>query len=160
RGLKIFGVFALLNVAHVIASPGSLGKMRAVHSSLKSLLAIYIVGSNLGGGADKTITFSILLPISYLLIISALLLFACRIYRHAFIVAGVLFLVAALVADNMGAQGVNLPLLSIGLLGVILGYVPIEKIDAVAKHPYWLAIGYAAYLAAITIWNVIFPLQL
>jgi peptidoglycan/LPS O-acetylase OafA/YrhL len=160
RGAKILGVFIALNLARSLLQPGTyLPPMLAAHSSLKGVLAIYVVGSNLGAGADKAIAFSILLPISYLLIFSAGLLFACRVYKYAFHAAAALFLVATLVAGAVGIQSTYLELLTIGLLGVMFGYMPIEKINAWARHPILLAIAYLGYLAAIAIWNVLYPLQ-
>jgi hypothetical protein len=56
-------------------------------------------------------------------------------------------------------QSANLELLAIGLLGIVFGYVPIEKVNSFVDHPYWVAIAYVGYLLAITIWNVVYPLQ-
>ena len=160
RGLKLLGVFLLLNLVRTFLQPSAdQTKMIAEHSSLKSLLAIYVVGSNLGGGTDKAIAFSILLPIGYLLILSAGLLFVCRYYRYVFHKVWLLFLLATLSADAAGVHSANLELLTIGLLGVLLGYIPIEKINTFVRHPYSLATAYLGYVAAITVWNVIYPLQ-
>jgi hypothetical protein len=59
-----------------------------------------------------------------------------------------------------GFESSNLELLAIGLLGLIAGYLPTEEVNAVVRHPYLLAAGYLAYVAAITVWNVIYPLQI
>jgi len=60
----------------------------------------------------------------------------------------------------VGLQSANLELITIGLMGVITGYLPIEKVNALVRHPYLLSIAYVLYLGAITLWNVIYPLQI
>jgi hypothetical protein len=160
RGLKLLGVFLLLNLARTLLQSGAdRAKIIADHSSVRSVLAIYVVGSNLGSGLDKTIAFSILLPIGYLLILSAALLFACRYYRYVFHAVWLLFAVATLTAGVIGVHSANLELLTIGLLGVLSGYLPIAKINALVRHPYFLTAAYLGYVAAITVWDVIYPLQ-
>jgi len=54
----------------------------------------------------------------------------------------------------------NLDLITFGLLGVIIGHIPLEKINAIVKYPYALVGAYLCYLIAITVWNVIYPLQI
>jgi hypothetical protein len=52
----------------------------------------------------------------------------------------------------------NLEFVTIGLLGVLAGFVPIEELNRSAKHPYLLAFTYFCYVIAITVWNVPFIL--
>jgi hypothetical protein len=70
------------------------------------------------------------------------------------------FLLCIVVSNRQGFEIPNLELLAIGLLGVIAGYLPIEKVNAFVRHPYLLAAAYLAYLGAISLWNVIYPLQI
>jgi peptidoglycan/LPS O-acetylase OafA/YrhL len=160
RGLKILGVFLLLNVIRTLLLPETYRvQMVSEHLSIRSLVAVYIVGTDLGGGQGKAVAFYILVPISYLLVLSAGLLLASRWYKYVFHVVCMLFLLGILVLDLNGLQSANLELLAIGLLGVILGYIPIEKINTFVRHPFLLAVAYMCYLWAITVWNVIYPLQ-
>jgi hypothetical protein len=69
-------------------------------------------------------------------------------------------LLSILVLDLNRLQSGNLELLTIGLLGVILGYIPLEKINGFIRHPYLLITAYLCYIYAITIWNALYPLQI
>lgn len=157
RGLKILGVFVVLNVTRNFFV---LGRSQEQASSNRSLLDIYLLGNGVGGGQAKAVAFSILVPISYLLMLSALLLVVSRFYRYTFHVVCLLFLLGVVVSNYEGVELPNLQLLAIGLLGVIAGYLPIEKVNAFVRHPYLLAAAYLAYLGAISVWNVIYPLQI
>jgi len=160
RGLKILGVFAFLNLARVGIFPRTYGtQMLSEHSSIKGLINIYLIGSNLGGGQEKAIAFFILVPIAYLLLLSALLLVVLKTYRYVFHVACIFSFIAIVALHFEGYESANLELLAIGLAGVMLGYIPIERINIYIDHPYLLVISYIGYLAAITIWNIIYPLQ-
>lgn len=161
RGLKILGVFVALNLLRAAMLPRASGhRLLAEHSSLQGLINTYVLGANLGGGQGKTIAFFVLVPIGYLLILCALLLPGVRLWRYFFHLTVAVGLISIGLLDLAGRSSANLQLLVIGLLGVVLGYVPMDKIGRVVHHPLlWLA-SYAGYVAAITIWNVIYPLQI
>ena len=57
-----------------------------------------------------------------------------------------------------GVPSPNLELITIGMLGVLTGFVPNAAINDFVRHPYMLAFAYLCYTIAITIWNVPFPL--
>jgi peptidoglycan/LPS O-acetylase OafA/YrhL len=160
RGLKILGVFLFLNLARVALFPGIYrAQMVAEHSSIRSLFDIYVVGSNLGGGQGKAIAFFILVPIAYLLLLSAVLSVAGRAHRHIFHAVCALFFLAIVILELNGYQSANLELLAIGLLGMVAGYIPIGRINAFLRYPFALVVAYLCYLGAITLWNIIYPLQ-
>jgi hypothetical protein len=158
RGLKIFGVFILLNVGISLLFAGN-GRVLFDQLTVSNIIAIYVTGNVLIAGAGKGAAFYILVPISYLLLLSAALSIASRSYRYIFHVMFTAFLLGILVLYFRGVASPNLELLSIGLLGVICGYVPMDKIRAFVRHPYWLAIAYLSYVGIITVWNVVYPLQ-
>lgn len=161
RGLKILGVFVGLNVIRTLMLPlAAQDQLFAEHSSIRSLLDIYVVGTNLGGGQAKAVAFYVLVPIGYLLVLSALLLVGARFYRYFFHFVFAFFFLSVVALDRNGTSSVNLQLLTIGLLGVILGYIPIERINRFVKHPYLLVAAYLCYVWAITVWNVVYPLQI
>jgi hypothetical protein len=161
RGLKILGVFILLNLTRNFLGPGrSQEQASSAHLSARSLTDIYLLGSGLGGGQAKAVAFFILVPISYLLLLSALLLVVSRFYRYTFHFVCLFFLLCVVVSYFARLEIPNLELLAIGLLGVIAGYLPIEKVNALVRHPYWLAAAYLLYLGAISLWNVVYPLQI
>lgn len=157
RGLKILAVFVLLNELRDFLT---LGRTHGQAWSIETLVGTYLIGSNVGGGQAKAVTFFILVPISYLLILSALLLVVSRFYRYTFHIVCLFFLLCVVVSNHQGFEIPNLELLAIGLLGVIAGYFPIERVNAFVRHPYLLAAAYLAYLVAISVWNVIYPLQI
>jgi hypothetical protein len=161
RGLKVLGVFVLLNLTRSFLAPGRLQEQASAPLlSIGSLVDIYLIGNGVGGGQAKAVAFFILVPISYLLILSALLLVVSRFYRYT-VHAVCLFLLLCVVISNFeGFEIPNLELLAIGLLGVIAGYLPIGKVNAVVRHPYLLAVAYLVYIGAISLWNVAYPLQI
>jgi len=161
RGLKILGVFVVLNLSRTLLSPHASQETGAASAlSIRSLIDVYLIGSVSGGGQAKAIAFFILVPISYLLIMSALLMAAARLYRYTFHAICVFFLLLIVALNLRGLASPNLELLTIGLLGVLAGYAPIERVNAIVRHPYLLALAYLLYLGAITVWNVVYPLQI
>ena len=161
RGLKILGVFLLLNVSRNFIAPGHPEDAALTsHDWIRSLFDIYVLGSGVGGGQAKAVAFFILVPISYLLLLSAGLLVVARYFRYTVHVVCLLFLLGVGISNYKGFEIPNLELLAIGLLGVIAGYLPTEKVNTIVRHPYLLVAGYIIHVAAITVWNVIYPLQI
>jgi peptidoglycan/LPS O-acetylase OafA/YrhL len=161
RGLKILAVFLLLNVGRSLLLSGfHSAKMSFEYLSPSNMVPIYVLGNNLFAATGKIVAFYILVPISYLLVLSAFLLIACRLYKYTFYAVCVCFLLSAFVLGLYGVHSSNLELLAIGLLGVISGYLPIGKVNGFLRHPYMLAFAYLCYAIAISIWNVIYPLQI
>jgi hypothetical protein len=160
RGLKILGVFLLLNVIMIFLAGGP-GNGRLLLSDLtaSNLVAVFVTGNILIPGLGKGVAFYILVPISYLLMLSAVLLIVNRIYKYIFHLTFAFFLLSILILRWNGLESSNLEMLAIGLLGVLFGYIPIEKINAFVRHPYFLGLAYVCYVGAITMWNVIYPLQ-
>ena len=161
RGLKLLGVFVLLNVTRSFLVLGrSQEKASSAYLSIRSLANIYLIGSGVGGGQAKAVAFFILLPISYLLLLSALLLVVSRFYRYTFHVVCLLLLACVVFSNFVGFEIPNLELLAIGLLGVLTGNLPIARVNALVRHPFLLVVAYLVYLGAISYWNVIYPLQI
>src|SRR5207244_6028962 len=129
------------------------------HSFVRHIIAIYVTGNIVIAGNGKAAAFHILVPISYLLLLSAWLLIVSRFYKYIVHVVCTFFLLCILLLHLNGLESANLELLTIGLLGVIFGYVPIEKINEFVRHPYTVVSAYLCYAGAITIWDVVYPLQ-
>jgi hypothetical protein len=106
----------------------------------------------------KLVSFSILVPISYLLMFSGALMLPYRRYKYTFHVVCLVLFLSILVLELTGVQCSNLESITIGMLGVLTGFKPIEAIDRFVRHPYALAFAYLCYTIAIAIWNVPFPL--
>ena len=159
RGLKLLGVFILLNLMIALLFPdSSISTIFFERSSFDNLNAIFISGNVYVERIGKTAAFTILVAISYLLISAAILSIVCKLFKYSFQVACGLLLLSVLVLDLRGILIPNLELLTIGLLGVVLGYASGAQIQKIVSHPYAVALAYCAYLAAITFWGVPFPL--
>jgi peptidoglycan/LPS O-acetylase OafA/YrhL len=150
RGLKILGMFVLLNAAISGLIRGSFDNF-----SVAVLESIYVSGNMASG---RAVAFFVLVPIGYLLLLSAGLLIACRYFKPVFHLVCVLCLLAIFVLNLNGYKSGNLDLLTIGLLGISIGYLPMDKLNRAFRHPYTLMVAYLAYLAAITAWEVPYPL--
>jgi len=163
RGMKILAVFIALNAMIILmlmfAGSGG-GRLMLAQLTFGGLLNILLAGNVVVTGAGKVVAFYILVPISYLLLLSAPLTMMCRWYKYTFQVACVCFLLGVLAFRLNGIESSNLELLAIGLLGVVVGYLPLSKISSFISRPYALAAAYLCYLVAITLWNVIYPLQI
>jgi len=159
RGIKLMGVFLVLNGARALIVPalhtGSLGGNLL---DPRNLFTIFVTGNFPLGGA-KLISFSILVPISYLLMLSGILMVPFRSYRYTFHGVCLLLFLSIVILGVMGAECQNLELVAIGMLGVVVGFVPIVKINKFVRHPYAVAFAYLCYVVAITVWNVPFPMQ-
>jgi peptidoglycan/LPS O-acetylase OafA/YrhL len=158
RGLKLLAIFVALNVARTVIVPVlGTGVVSANLLSPKNIFTVYVSG-NLPVVGAKLISFSILVPISYLLMFSGVLMLPYRFYRYTFHVVCVLLLLSILILGLVDVRSPNLEFVTIGMLGVLTGFMPIATINGLVRHPYMLAFGYLCYIIAITIWNVPFPL--
>jgi peptidoglycan/LPS O-acetylase OafA/YrhL len=158
RGLKLMAIFIVLNVARVFIVP-LLHTGAVVENPLdvRNIFTVFVSG-NLSVVSGKLVSFSILVPISYLLIFSGVLMFPYRFYRYTFHVVCVSLLASILILGLVGAQSQNLEFVTVGMLGVLTGFMPIAAINDFVRHPYKLAFLYGCYTIAITVWNVPFPL--
>jgi len=161
RGLKILGIFVFLNVIISLLFQESYnnGKILFGDVSIRNLVAIYVTGNTSVARNAKAAAFSILVPISYLLLLSAGLLLVCRSCKYIFHIVCAFFLLALIALAQFGLDSAILKALMIGLMGVVCGYVPQERIDRLVKHPYTLVGAYLCYTVAITVWNAVYPLQ-
>src|SRR5206468_2391755 len=122
RGLKVFGLFIALNLTiSVLFADSYRGKILFDPLSMEKLIATYVTG-NVAVAGGKLAAFYILLPISYVLMLSAGLLMACRFYKHVFHVVSLACLLGIFVLNRNGLESANLDLLTIGLLGFLSGY--------------------------------------
>jgi peptidoglycan/LPS O-acetylase OafA/YrhL len=156
RGLKILGIFVLLNAVAGELIPDQRAKSIFSNFSLSNLTSIYVTGNFAG---QRSAAFTILVPISYLLILAAGLLILSRFCKYIFHIATALCLLGICVLSLYGLKSGILELLTIGLVGVSAGYIPIHKINAVLRHPYALVSAYLCYVVAITIYDVPYLLQ-
>jgi hypothetical protein len=158
RGLKLLAIFIVLNLARDMVVP-TLGSGIAIRDLISpQILVAFFVFGNLPAAGPKLVSFSILVPISYLLIVSGALIPLYRRNRYSFHIACIVLLLASVILGYADARNYNLEFVAIGMLGVLTGFAPLGRIDTLGKHPYALTIAYLLYLVAITIWNVPFLL--
>jgi peptidoglycan/LPS O-acetylase OafA/YrhL len=158
RALKLMAVFLALNLSRIFIVPilGT-GVVARKLPDLRNLFTIFVTG-NFAVSGGKLIAFSILVPISYLLMLSGALMAPYRFYKYTFQLVCVVLLLSILALGLAGARSFNLEFIAIGMLGVMIGFTPIESIDNFVRHPLALAFAYLCYAIAITIWNVPFTL--
>jgi peptidoglycan/LPS O-acetylase OafA/YrhL len=160
RGLKLLAIFIALNEARVLVIPLlSTGTVVANLLDPKNILTVFVTG-NFSSTAGKIVSFSILVPIAYLLMFSGALVLPYRFFRYTFHAVCSVFLLSIWALYSIGAQSQNLDLVTIGMLGALIGFVPIAKVNEFVRHPYLLAFAYVLYTIAITIWDVRYPLQI
>jgi hypothetical protein len=158
RGFKLFAIFLALNLARVLVVP-FLGTDSGAQTLLdpKNLFTVFVSG-NFPASGSKLVSFSILVPISYLLMLSGALMIPYRCYRYTFHVVCALLLLGILILGMTGVRSYDLEFVTMGMLGVLVGFAPIESVNSLVRHPYILALAYAGYVTAITLWDVYFPL--
>lgn len=153
RGLKLLALFTLLNLAaNVMFASNYKGAMPGVEGFLRNASAIYLSG-------NARSSFWMLVPISYLLMISAGIVLLEARYKYVVHLscAGLLICVAAM--NLFGHSSANLDMIAIGMLGMVAGLHPIDKLDRYAGG-ISLVLGLnIGYIVAISVWDVIYILQ-
>jgi hypothetical protein len=151
RGAKLLVLFAALNLIAGMVVPDTAVVNGEWRSLTDRLYAVYVTGN---GRA----IFDVLVPIAYFLMLAPLVLMASRVFRFALPLVCVLALGLASLASLGGVRSSNLELLAIAMLGMFVGVVPISRLERMLPPPA-IAAAYGLYLTAITVWDVIFPLQ-
>jgi len=160
RGLKLMTVFLVLNIVR-IAVGAFVGHGVALQNliSLQNLSAVFVSGDYPVAGV-KLVSFGILVPISYLLMLLGALMFPYRLNLHTFHITFAVLLTFIAILALAGIQNYILEFVAVGMLGVLTGFLPIRVIDGFGRHPYWLAFAYLLYLIGITMWGVPFLFQI
>ena len=158
RGLKLMAIFMVLNVARMFIVPVlHTGAIVENPLDVGNIFTVFVSG-NLSVVSGKLVSFSILVPISYLLMFSGALMLAYRFFGYTFHVVCAILLLTSFGLELIGMQSQNLEFITIGMLGVVTGFMPTAAISDFVRHPYKLAFVYACYTIVITIWNVPFAL--
>lgn len=152
RGFKLIGIVFVLNSVIRFLGSGTAAR-HVAEESLNKLFCAYLTGS-------AAVAFSVLVPIAYLLILSAGLVLVAGRSRKLVHVVSCAIVVAVGMGEWAGIQNGYLDLLSIGLLGMSAGQIPIEMIQRAVRHPMMIWMAYVIYLGAISVWNVVYILQI
>jgi len=159
RGIKLLAIVVVLN-ALVGFALGRYGVgSAALATFLRNISWAFIVANPAASAGQKSVSFSMLVPIAYLLILSAGVVLLAKRERYAFTYTLFVLIVAVILSYAYGTDSSYLDLLMIGVLGVVIGFVKREQLAIVLGHPYILILLYCCYLAVITIWDVTLPLQ-
>jgi len=150
RGLKLLLLFVVLNVA--TEAVGRSAEPATAASWAARTIDIFVRG-------DGRAAFVILVPIAYFLLLAP---FALALSARTGItpaqIAGA-GLVLTICAGLAGFSNSHIEFLAIALIGLAAGASDFDRVARFARKPWWLVLGYVLYLAAITAWNVVFPLQ-
>jgi peptidoglycan/LPS O-acetylase OafA/YrhL len=147
RGLKILTLFTFLNVAVNMLFPNNYrGAITGIEAFISNASAIYI-------GGNGRMIFSVLLPISYLLIVSTAIFLGMRASKYALNMVCVASFICVSFLDYYAASSQNLSLIAVGILGMVFGQYPLKQIVNWASHLWALSGLYIGYLVAINIWG-------
>ena len=153
RGLKIIAVFVALNA--IVSAVLPIDSMH--HPPMTQLLVTHLIGTATPG--VKEAAFPVLVPIGELLLLSAVLVFAYRLSRFVVHVCCALAFAAVILLGMSGIDNPNADLIAIGLLGMVLGMVPLSRLMSVVERPVILAIAYLLFDIAVSHWGEIYALQ-
>jgi peptidoglycan/LPS O-acetylase OafA/YrhL len=154
RGVKLLLIFTALNFgAALMFSKNYNGRSLGVDDLLDNAVDIYLTGNG------RWAIFEVLVPISYLLIMAAVLLKVCQA-RKWFLpgLCGAAFAAIAILG-HAGAAFENLNLVVVGILGMLFGYIPDRHLADGARFVYYIALAYIGYLYAIGAWGYVYWLQ-
>ena len=162
RGIKLLAVFFALNLLISLISLSLPAGNTALGRSLHNLSWAFVVANPSAVGGQKGISFSMLVPISYLLILSALLAFISRSVRqltYAFRYTLLLLVMIIILLISHNVDSSYLDLLMVGTLGIVIGFARKNQINSIISHPYVLIVLYCIYLSVISFVSVSLPLQ-
>jgi hypothetical protein len=149
RAAKLMLIVSIFNIA--------INAMRIIsHTTVKPSTTI-LLGCLVG---TVPIAFSVLLPIAYLLFLSAGLLLASRWYTGIFHLLSAVFVVCAFWLEMRGSTSGYLQLLSIGILGTSVGHMSIARLNRLINHPLELLVLYGGYVSAVARWGDGYVLQI
>lgn len=161
RGVKLLGVFVTLNLLVSLLVPESFLKdIVSGRSIVADMDAIFFTARLSGDEVGKVAAFGILVPISYVLMLAALLSLACRFFKYTFHVVCVVLIFCMIVVGLKGIQSANLELVTVGVLGIAFGSVREDQLQKLVSRSWVILTAYCIYLVAITIWDVSLYVQM
>lgn len=147
RGAKLLTLFIALNLLAWVAAPSVLAP------SLANAAAVFALGS---GRA----VFDILVPLAYFLMFAPfVILVSARTGLSLTVLAlGALFVTIGL--SLLDASNPHLELVAVAFVGLAAGALSDGTLEKTLRQPWVLVAWYVPYLLAITVWNVLYPLQI
>jgi peptidoglycan/LPS O-acetylase OafA/YrhL len=155
RGCKLLMLFTCLNLAVTLTGMGPRGVALA-----DDRFSVFIQNatSTYFSGNGRTAAFGVLVPISYLLMCSPILLMCKRHRYFLHAICGFLFFALYILSLNGLGSG-HLECFTIGVLGMLLGQTTIQRVNQLIEYPVRLFAGYLVYLLALNLWKEIYPVQ-
>lgn len=146
RGLKVLGLFVTLNLSVHAIFTTSYNRNLGLGVFFENLDALFVAGDR------RYLVFGILLPISYLLLLSGLFLRLTRTIHYILpIISGGTYL-ACLFLSNNGQLTFNLDLVSMGLLGMVAGLASKSSIVQFTSNLVPIVTAYVGYSLAVIVW--------
>jgi uncharacterized membrane protein len=115
RGVKLFALFTLLNVVAQYTRSPVYGQAVGISTLIRNWDETFLIGSG------KVAVFEVLLPISYLLVISPWLLRIAHRHSSFLLLLTVVLIGTCTYFDRRGESLLNLNLLTAGVLGMLIG---------------------------------------
>jgi hypothetical protein len=148
RGAKLFAIFTVLNIlAGLLVAKNYNGRAFGIETFINNIPSTYLTGNG------RAAVFEVLLPISYLLLLSGGLLAVSRCNKYLLPALLAMLVAGQILSERLGHSSANYGLFTMGVLGMILGFVPMERITSWASHGFAVIGAYALYLCAITFWT-------
>lgn len=140
RGAKLLLLFTVLNaLGQLVRAKNPAGRTMGIEYFFSNWIDVYLVGGS------RLAAFEVLLPIAYLILLAPFLLWGNARHRLCLpIVAGAIVAFCAIEDFRGDAQG-NLNFLSIGILGMVAGCIPLARLNALANYKWATFLAYAIY---------------
>ncbi|NPU84683.1 MAG: hypothetical protein HPY65_09365 [Syntrophaceae bacterium] len=129
RALKLLLIFTFLNLlARMMKPKFSLGYVFELEDYWADCLSIYVIGS------PKMVAFEVLLPISYILLLS-IVISMFKLFTPIFISIFTMFIFGLCIfLKYHGISIYNLSFISFGLIGMAVGFIPLLHINQLSKR--------------------------
>jgi hypothetical protein len=137
RGLKLIVIFSALNVMmNLVLSHSYDGRKFDLWMLLKNFKSVYVFGAN------RIVSFDILLPIAYLFIVFSVVLYIMRVKTGTLLkpAAVLIFLFCSLIYFSHPIP-YNIRFLLVGLYGAACGFINTEKLDKTVNSIFPVILG-------------------
>jgi peptidoglycan/LPS O-acetylase OafA/YrhL len=160
RGLKLLVLFILLNYGRMLVGSNDSPQEGVRDLFDWNVAAVFLSGNVAVAGANKATAFNILVPIGYLLLLASVAVVAVGRLRVFFTLLSACGLLAVVLTQQAGMASTNLEYITVGLLGIVSGYLPLSKLHRVTDRLLVVLGIYIAYAIIITLWPLDYYLQI
>lgn len=134
RSLKLLFIFTLLNImAGIILPKNHFGISLSFGESINRLFEIYFIGN------PQMVAFDVLLPISYVLLLSIFILKLQSAVSFFIKFFSIILFTVCILMEKYNTSINNLDLISSGIIGMAIGLLAIELINGFVRS--WINIG-------------------